>query len=237
MKKPMDPVIEIIERSNQRGGRMLSVIDLLEAGTLIRRQLCRLIERIERGASWLVGAKPGGAGKTAVMSALLGTLPAGERIRLTNRGTGWEKSCPGDCVVTYEISPAHYDAYIWGADVQRLAQLGKRGCRIVANLHADTLEEARDQVVNDNGVAETDFAAFDMFLPVSVKGSFMSARRVVERIHVCHYGEWREFDESAPPSEREKKIGTFLDLCVEKGLRTVTDVREAWLRWREEVRK
>lgn len=227
----MDPVIEIIECSNQRGGRMLSVIDLLEAGTLNRRQLCRLIERIELGSSWLVGAKPGGAGKTAVMSALLGMLPAGESVRLANPGTGWEKSRPGECVVAYEISRGRYDAYIWGADVQCLARLGKAGCRIVTNLHADTIEEARHQVVNENGVPEDNFAAFDMFLPVMVRRSFMSVWRLVERIHICRDDEWREFDESESLSEREKEIESFLDLCCDKGQRTVREVRNSWREW------
>ena len=60
-----------LERCNQRGGRMLSVFDLLAAGTLDVDLTAYFLARISRGASFLVGANPGGAGKTTVMCALL----------------------------------------------------------------------------------------------------------------------------------------------------------------------
>jgi len=227
----VDPVLRIIERSNQRGGRMLSVIDLLEAGTFTVRQLSWLIARIAEGASWLVGARPGGAGKTTVMSALLGMLPAGESIRLTNPGTRWEHSKPGECIVCYEISPGAYDAYIWGSDLQRLAKLAAAGCRIVTNLHADTLAQARDQIVGDNAVPEADFAAFDIFIPVSVRGGVMAAQRVVERIHYHENDRWQPLENHHPSSDREDEIEAFLERCRTDGLRLVPDVRQAWLQW------
>lgn len=225
----MDPVLDIIERSNQRGGSMLSVIDLLEAGTFTARQLSRLIARIADGASWLVGARPGGAGKTTVMSALLGMLPAGEAIRLTNPGTRWEHSRPGECIVCYEISPGSYDAYIWGSDLQQLAKLAAAGCRIVTNLHADTLAQARDQIVGDNAVPECDFAAFDIFIPVSVRGGLMATQRVVEKIHYHENGRWRQLENHQPPSDRENEIQAFIERCRTDGLHLVADVRQAWL--------
>ena len=227
----MDPVIELVERSNQRGGRMLSVLDLLEAGTLSLPRAAWLLARIERGASWLVGAVPGGAGKTTVMSALLAMLPAGERVRLASPGTGWESSAPGECVVAYEISPGPYEAYIWGEPVRRLARLGRSGCRIVTNLHADTLEQARRQIVEDNGVPAEDFDAFGMFLPVSVGGGLTRSRREVRAIHYHENGAWRKRDGTAPAAEREAHIETFLRDCQDKGLRPVNEVRTAWLSW------
>ncbi|MEE8590831.1 MAG: hypothetical protein V3T35_05865, partial [Spirochaetia bacterium] len=36
------------------------------------------------------------------------------------RGSGWQKCKPGDYIVSYELSPGFYDAYIWGQDVRRL---------------------------------------------------------------------------------------------------------------------
>lgn len=177
----MDPVLETVARSNQRGGRMLSVVDLIEAGTLTVAQSAWLLARIEEGASWMVGARPGGAGKTTVMSALLAMLPAGEPVRLTNPGTGWEQSRPGECVVAYEISPGYYDAYVWGPDVARLAALAAAGCRVVTNLHADTLEEARAQIVEENGAAADHFAALDIFIPLVVTGRWRGASRRAHR--------------------------------------------------------
>lgn len=210
---------------------MLSVMDLLRAGTLNRRQAEWLLMRIEQGASWMVGARPGGAGKTTVMSALLAMLPAGERVRLTNPGSGWETSGPGDCVVAYEISRGYYNAYIWGADLAHMAALGACGCRLVTNLHADTLTEAREQIVRENRVPEEAFNAFGMFLPLTLRRRGLTMERIVPAIHYYRDGNWQVLDEAEPPSEREQQIGAFLGDCARRELVTVADVRNAWLEW------
>ncbi len=90
---------------------MLSVIDLVEAGTLSVTLASRPAVRILNGSSFLVGARPGGAGKATVMGALLGLLPTGTRIALaTELPSG--SSGTIDCVVAYELSPGFYDGYI-----------------------------------------------------------------------------------------------------------------------------
>ena len=65
-----------IDRCNQRSARMLSIVDLLEAGTLSPALAAYLLAAISRGASFMVGALPGSAGKTTVMGALLNFVPA-----------------------------------------------------------------------------------------------------------------------------------------------------------------
>lgn len=235
----MDPVISVIQRSNQRGGRMLSVVDLLEEGTLDPDQAAWLVNRIRLGSSWLVGARPGGAGKTTVMSALLAMVPRQGEIRLANLGTGWKHSKPGDCIVAYELSPGSYDAYIWGEDVRHFARLGARGCRVVSNLHADTLAEARDQIIGQCGSATEEFDGFQIFLPVSFSGGFMSPRRKVEKIYAFipesagGAGGWQALREPPSPSPEEEAIAAFLVRCGKSGIRRVEEVREAWLAWSE----
>ena len=231
MVRQVDPVLYLVQRSNQRGGRMLSVIDLLEAGTLDRTQLCWLLERIETGCSWLVGARPGGAGKTTIMSALVAMLPVAETVRLANPDSGWEQSKPGDCVIAYEISRGHYDGYIWGRELRTMAELGLAGCRVVSNLHADTLAEAQLQIVGRNGVAAAGFLAFETFLSITIGGS-LRARPIVRSIHYVAQSAWLAFAaREHTPTTREEAIGDFLDTCVTAGLRSVPDVREAWLAW------
>jgi len=226
----MDPVIEIVNRSNQRGGRMLSVVDLLAAGTLERTQAAWLLARILRCASFLVGARPGGAGKTAVMGALLTMLPAGERVRLATRGTGWESSQPGDCIVAYEIGRGHYEAYVWGERLVRMTALGQAGCRIVTNLHADTLDQAREQIVDQCGATERGLAAFDTFIPIRTRGRGYRMERVVGEIQWYDGQGWRAFDPSAhEPDPVQVAIGAFLDDCAAGGVRTIEAVRGAWL--------
>lgn len=166
-----DPVLKAINGSNQRGGRMLSVVDLVEAGTLDMPQAAHLVARIEGGASWLVGAQPGGAGKTTIMSALLAMLPANEPVWVAGADPHWDSARPGECIVAYEISPGPFHGYIWGGKVRLMAQRGPAGCRLVANLHADTIAEARQQIVGDCGASEEGFLAFGLFLPITLRSA------------------------------------------------------------------
>ena len=174
------------------------------------------------------------------MSALLAMAPRGAQVWLANRGSGWQKCKPGDYIVSYELSPGFYDAYIWGQDVARMTELGTAGCCIVSNLHADTLEEARAQIVNECGAREEGFQAFQIFVPLVLKGSRFTFTPVVEQILYVHEGEWRRLDReeldhstAASPgfSPQEIKIVEFLASCTNRNIRLIEDVREHWLEW------
>jgi len=219
---------------------MLSVVDLLEAGTLTVYQTAWLLNKVLRGSSWLVGAKPGGAGKTTVMSALLAMAPKGAQVWLTNRGSGWQERESGDYIVSYELSPGFYDAYIWGQDVVRMTALGSTGCRIVSNLHADTLEQARTQIVTECGATEKGFRAFQIFIPLMLKGSRFHSTPVVQRIDYVRDGMWQQLSqggldraraESSVGSSAAIKIVEFLSACSSRNIRQIEDVREEWIEW------
>jgi hypothetical protein len=226
----MSRILSIVNRANQRGGRMLSVVDLLEAGTLSLPQAAWLVARVADGSSWLVGARPGGAGKTTVMAALLAMVPEGQRVRLTLARGGWRSALSGETLVSYELSPGSYDAYIWGPEVRRFTELGRAGCRIVANLHADTLEQAREQVVGACGATKEGFQAFGLFLPLHLSGPRLEPRPRLDRIHWVRNGLWQTC-EGDPPlrGRREQGIVEFLEHCRERGLYSVEKVRAAWL--------
>ncbi len=224
-----DSVIEIVNTANQRGGRMLSVIDLIERDTLTLNQAALLTHRVALGDSFLVGARPGGAGKTTVMCALLAMLPPHEDVVLTAHGNNWTGSTDGNCVVAYEISPGPYLAYIWDKNVRAFLQLGINGNRIVTNLHADTFQEAYDQIVIDNGAAPELFDAFDIFLPVHISGSFFSAGRTVPVIHRKNDKGWEQLDRRETPTDYAPEAAAFLNECLQNGITTVQDVRKAWL--------
>ncbi len=225
----MDRVLYIVNRSNQRGGRMLSLIDLIETETLTFRQAAWILQRIEQGSSWLVGGAPGGAGKTAVVGALLALLPPGTPVTLTTMDSGWRNARPGDCLVAYEVGDGAYEAYLWGADVQSLTERGLQGCRIVSNLHADSLEEARAIVVDRCGAREEGFRAFDLFIPISVRGGFVSMSRKIDTMFYAGGDAWHEYDPGHVPSDREVVLERFLRDTAERGVRKIEDVRGAWL--------
>ena len=52
-----------IEHLNQRGGRTLSIVDLVRAGTISVEMSAYAMRAIQQGASLLTGARPGGAGR------------------------------------------------------------------------------------------------------------------------------------------------------------------------------
>jgi hypothetical protein len=168
-----------------------------------------------------------------VMAALLAMVPAGQRVRLTLRNGGWRSARPGDTVISYELSPGTYDAYIWGQEVRRFMELGIAGCRIVSNLHADTLEEAREQVVGACGATEQGFRSFGLFLPLRLVGPRLGAHPIVNEIHWAEDDRWR-VAEGEPPARgpAERDIASFLQACREQGLYSVEKVRAAWLAWR-----
>ena len=224
----MDPIIDIIERSNQRGGRMLSVVDLIQSETVSVPLAARMIARLSRGSSLLVGARPGGAGKTTVMGAFLGMLPCVRSVRLADDGTGWERSAPGDLVVAYEIGEGDYEGYLWGRELRTLTELGRAGVRIATNLHADTLEEARTQIVRQNGATQEGFASFGMFVPLKVERGAREIQRTIGDILVAEDGTWKCL-RSLPCLPEETVASAFLESAVKRDLREIGELRQAWL--------
>ena len=175
-----------LDRCNQRGGRMLSVFDLLEAGTIPIDLAAYLMARITRGASFLVGAQPGGAGKTTVMCALLNLVP--EDVELT-AATAMAVLAARDeagrgrrCYICHEIGSGPYFAYLWGSDLRAYCALAEQGHMLATNLHADDLDEAHGQICVENGVSESHFRAFHLQLFLRVEGRFRSTR-IVDKVY------------------------------------------------------
>jgi hypothetical protein len=165
-----------INRCNQRGGRMLSVVDLVEAGTITRDIAAYSLAAIGNGASFMVGAQPGGAGKTTVMGALLNFVPTTVQLipahgmDIINQGLRAPE--PRCCFICHEIGDGHYYAYLWGDVLRRYFDLPAEGHMLATNLHADTYEQAREQVCGDNGVPTADFQRMNLvyFLSVDSRG-------------------------------------------------------------------
>ncbi|MEN6643844.1 MAG: hypothetical protein ABFE08_15520, partial [Armatimonadia bacterium] len=106
-----------IEGLNQRGGRTLSFVDLIEAGTMTAELVAYCWTSIAHGASFLTAARPGGAGKSTVLANLLALLPPGEEIT-TFCGAGAR-------------TPAQSSSVIEAGGVQAPAQQSHRVVRAV----------------------------------------------------------------------------------------------------------
>jgi hypothetical protein len=135
-----------IEQLNQRGGRMLSIVDLIQAGTINVEMAAYAMRAMREGTSLLTAARPGGAGKTTLMAALLNFLPPGVPIGTVDSscviraGLGHPATEPA-CYLAHEIGSGDWYGYIWGRDVADFFSLINGQRRIASCLHADTLEE------------------------------------------------------------------------------------------------
>ena len=244
--------VRAINRCNQRGGRMLSLVDLIEAGTLDLPLAAYLAAAMRAGASLLVGARPGGAGKTAVMCALLNFLPDDTVIRAVDSravlAEGQRDDEPGrTCYLAHEISSASYYAYVWGHEARTLFGLVADGHVIASNLHADTLEETRDQLCRENGVAPAHLDAVTLKVYLQVKRSVgWSAQRWVGSVYESAGGGDRllwsretggtfvrhqPFESAVVSQEQEKECAEFLAGLQRQSLRHIEDVRRALVKW------
>jgi hypothetical protein len=230
-----------IDRTNQRGGRMLSIVDLIDAGTLGRDLAAYALAAIGRGASFLVGARPGGAGKTTVMGALLNFVPRDVVLAPADGLASIERMgrspSPRRCAICHEIGDGNYYAYLWDAELRAYFRLAAGGHTLATNLHADTFEEARDQIVVENGVPEEDFRRMNLlfFLSVGRWGGHGFSRRIVTVWEGDGRGPHRRiFDAESPgsaiasalaPPEALAAARGEIDRLIESGARTIEEVR------------
>ncbi len=225
-----------IERCNQRGGRMLSIVDLLDAGTLAQDVAAHCMAAIASGASFLVGARPGGAGKTTVMGALLNFVPPDCVIQAA---TGdWRTSFSRVCWVCHEIGPGPYFAYLWGRPLREWFATGASGAMLASNLHADTMEEIEDQVIRQNGVPREHLRRIGLILFLEVTASRHGYRRTVTELWESdgtrdHALLWsRDGGWHRPATISHARLTCASDLLAvltASDARTIHDVRRAFL--------
>ncbi|MFH1008965.1 MAG: hypothetical protein V1800_15940 [Candidatus Latescibacterota bacterium] len=242
--------IRVLNDCNQRGGRTLSLLDLLDAGTVDLPLAVYLAAAMRSGASLLVGALPGGAGKTTVMCALLNFVPDATILAPVESPVVSAEMRPGVplsrlCFVAHEISNGPVHGYLWGGEARAFFGLGAQGYGIASNLHADTLEETRDQLCRENGVPEThlDSVSLKVYLRVEqIAGG--STRRWVRCVHESDGAQDRLLfsrdeegllvrqegvDSVLASKEREHEYARFLSKLRQKGLFRIEDVRRALL--------
>jgi hypothetical protein len=201
-----------LNRCNQRGGRMLSVFDLLAAKTLDLDLAAYLMARISKGASFMVGSVPGGAGKTTVMCALLNFVPADVPLIAATPQAVYEASNnkispPRACYVCHEIGSGYYFAYLWADALRAYCGLSENGHILATNLHADNPEQAREQICETNSVPKEHFNKFELFIFMRIEDGYLKANRRIEEVYsgdgsseqelIFHANDKRTLDENA----------------------------------------
>jgi len=217
----------------------LSIVDMIDAGTLELDLAAYLMARIARGASFMVGAKPGGAGKTTVMCALLNLIPADtELVAATPAAVRAAASGSRRCYVCHEIGAGPYFAYLWGGDLRAYCTLPAKGHMLATNLHADDLDEAQAQVCLDNGVPSAHFNRFELLVFLRVDRGVTGTHRVVEKVYALNPAGSHDiaFDArdgrgrlrlSGPSAGWTLQCRAFLKSLLPAGIRTIEEVRSA----------
>jgi len=181
-----------INSLNQRGGRMLSVVDLIADGTLDVPCAGYLLAEVSRGASFICAAGPGGVGKTTLMACLLSFLPPTERIVTVTDPRDMDEPDGAECYLCHEIGAGSYYGYMWGDDAAEFFSLGGRG-RIAATLHADSVGELSQQLLGpDNHVAPADLAGIGLLAFMVREGG----KRRVSSVHESDPGDEPSFTEA-----------------------------------------
>jgi hypothetical protein len=160
-------------------------------------------------------------------------------------GVGWRRTRhrSGVCYLAHEIGDGFYYAYIWGEQVRRFLRLAAQGHIVVSNLHADTLQETRDQLVGANGAlqAHLDAVTLKVFLGVRRTAGW-SMQRWVQRVYESDGTRdrlvWtgtrgqvfaRVADSARISPSQEQSCAQFLAALDRQGIRHIDAVRRAVL--------
>jgi hypothetical protein len=243
-----DPTIDRISEMNQRGGRLLSLVDLIDAGTLSPALAARLVLLHAGGASVACGARAGGMGKTTLLAALLAFTPAGVEVVTVDRQTApparLRPSGRRRVWLCHELSRGAYYSYLWGEEIAQYFSLadGRRN-HLAFTIHADDPGEVASQIAGPRtGHGGGGMDALDVLVFIDgVQTPRGRARRVTalyekEPRRGGHKAVFRlggvgaGFERFEEPYPLEKEIEGFLLSLLKRNVRFVEDVRRAFLK-------
>jgi hypothetical protein len=150
----------------------LSIVEIIEAGTLPARLAAAFWVSMERGASFVFAAHPPGAGKTVLLTAILPFAPR-DSLAYFTRGWGETFDLPlrDDKLPTYLLVNEMSDdlpVYSWGPYVIRIFELVAEGYTLGTTMHADTAQEVLEILQDEGGVPARHVARLTFVVPLVV---------------------------------------------------------------------
>ena len=229
-----------------REARSRSLLDLIELKTFDLELASWFVSVVSKGASWITGSGPSGVGKTTVMRSLLSFVPEHLRFDIALPKQVAKLGHVPSCIISNELSDHPPPTYLWGQDLRDFFAHAENGHVLVANAHADDLDEIKMKVVDECQVSKFQFQKINLLIFVCLEGGNpegrrikdTTTRRVVNKVfysdgHTPHRLVYTEADGFLPVAprdvERETKCWTFLKNALDGSERTLEAVREKFL--------
>ena len=226
-----------------------SLLDLIELDTVDLELAAWLVSLVSRGASYIIGSGPGGIGKTTTMHSLLSFVPDELTFKIALPDVVSQIGEGRHCVISTELSDHPPPTYLWGQDVRDFFTHSRHGHVLVANVHADDLDEIHDQMVGENEVPEDQFRALNLLIFICLEGGNPPGerrvkdhvtRRIVNKIfytdgsgpHQSVYDPVSGLTPTAPRDpDYETRCRAFLTAGLASPERSIAGVRRHFLEW------
>ena len=224
-----------------------SLLDLLELNTFDLDLAAWCVSLVSRGASYITGSGPGGIGKTTTMHSLLSFVPDDLSFQIALPGEVSQVGAGRHCVISNELSDHPPPTYLWDQDLRDFLALSEQGHILVANVHADDLDEIHGQIVGECKVPESQFRAINLLIFICLEGGNPpgerrivdnTTRRVANKIfysdgtgpHQSVYDPTSGLTSAAPRDpEHEGQCRAFLAGALNGSERSIVDVRQRFL--------
>ena len=144
----------------------MSVIEIVDAGTLHPRIAALLWLLLESRRSLVLASEPPMSGKTTLLSALVAFLaPETQPVFLRGLSETFDYTRSIDPAKGYllvnELS-SHLPVYLWGAKATRMFRTLGQGFGLATTMHADEVGEALDQLRVELDLEDDDLARIDL---------------------------------------------------------------------------
>lgn len=226
-----------------------SLLDLIEQGPFDLDTAAWWMSHVTNGASWIVGSGPGGIGKSTTMRSFLSVVPGDRAFAIAMPGEIPPLADQKRCTISLELSDHRPPGYLWDQDLRDFFDLSKAGHQLVGNVHADTLEETREQIVKACNVPEEQFHHINIIAFVWLEGhergqsrriKDQTSRRFLTSVyytdgsgaHEQVYSEGSGLSSNAPRDvAHEAKCRAFLEEALGEASRDMDELRDRYLAW------
>ncbi|MEE8414199.1 MAG: hypothetical protein V3R96_06570 [Dehalococcoidales bacterium] len=166
----------------------LSMLELVNFGSLNLRLAGILWLIMEHRASALVAAGPSNAGKSTLLNALMDFLPPEvKQIQLEGQAEDFKFTEHSVPAVTYMVAAelSNFGFYLWGDEARMAFDLLSRGYGLGSTIHARTLKETIGILYNGLELSLSLIANLDVIITISVTGDWRDATEPIRRVETA----------------------------------------------------